>query len=50
MKKEPEKEPELQKALNELYKNLDIVSKFLSDDKVKDILKQAVEGEVNGEV
>lgn len=38
VKSKSNEDKELQKALDELYKNLNIVAEFLSDDRIMDLI------------
>lgn len=42
MRKEPKKDDELQKGLNELYKNLNTVAKLLSDNKLASLIANEI--------
>lgn len=48
MKKEPKKDDELQKELNELYKNLNTVSKLLSDNKLTSLILNEISNNRSG--
>jgi len=48
MRKEPKKNDELQKELNELYKNLNTVSKLLSDNKLTSLILNEISNSRSG--
>jgi len=48
MKKESKKDDKLQKELNELYKNLNTVSKLLSDNKLTSLILNEISNNRSG--